>query len=65
MEKDVSAALKPEKKDGVSFCAEHTHGNALILHAQAKKTSPGLVGEAFFCQLSSHAGQSWVLDPKM
>lgn len=51
-----SAALKPEKKDGVSFCAEHARGNALVLHAQAKKTSPGLVGEAFLCQLSSHAG---------
>ena len=51
-----SAAPKPEKKDGVFFWAEHASGNALVLHAQAKKTSPGLVGETFLCQLSSHAG---------
>lgn len=51
-----SAAPKPEKKDGVPFCAEHARGDALVLHAQAKETSPGLLGEAFLCQLSSHGG---------
>ena len=44
------------RKMGVFFWAEHASGNALVLHAQAKKTSPGLVGETFLCQLSSHAG---------
>ncbi|XP_032348621.1 KAT8 regulatory NSL complex subunit 2 isoform X5 [Camelus ferus] len=50
-----SAAPKPEKKDGVSFCAEHARRNALALHAQMKKTSPGPVGETLLCQLSSYA----------
>uniref|UniRef100_A0A2K6GG08 KAT8 regulatory NSL complex subunit 2 n=1 Tax=Propithecus coquereli TaxID=379532 RepID=A0A2K6GG08_PROCO len=50
-----SAAPKPEKKDGVSFCAEHARRNALALHAQMKKTNPGPVGETLLCQLSSYA----------
>uniref|UniRef100_A0A671E1D2 KAT8 regulatory NSL complex subunit 2 n=1 Tax=Rhinolophus ferrumequinum TaxID=59479 RepID=A0A671E1D2_RHIFE len=50
-----SAAPKPEKKDGVSFCAEHARRNALALHAQMKKTGPGPVGETLLCQLSSYA----------
>ncbi|MXQ98499.1 hypothetical protein E5288_WYG008597 [Bos mutus] len=50
-----SAAPKPEKKDGASFCAEHARRNALALHAQMKKTSPGPVGETLLCQLSSYA----------
>ncbi|XP_040834328.1 KAT8 regulatory NSL complex subunit 2 isoform X1 [Ochotona curzoniae] len=50
-----SAAPKPEKKDGVSFCAEHARRNAMALHAQMKKTNPGPVGEALLCQLSSYA----------
>ncbi|XP_006755551.1 PREDICTED: KAT8 regulatory NSL complex subunit 2 isoform X3 [Myotis davidii] len=50
-----SAAPKPEKKDGVSFCAEHARRNALALHAQMKKATPGPVGEALLCQLSSYA----------
>uniref|UniRef100_A0A2I3RQS2 KAT8 regulatory NSL complex subunit 2 n=2 Tax=Pan TaxID=9596 RepID=A0A2I3RQS2_PANTR len=50
-----NAAPKPEKKDGVSFCAEHVRRNALALHAQMKKTNPGPVGETLLCQLSSYA----------
>ncbi|XP_012612829.1 KAT8 regulatory NSL complex subunit 2 isoform X2 [Microcebus murinus] len=50
-----NAAPKPEKKDGVSFCAEHARRNALALHAQMKKTNPGPMGETLLCQLSSYA----------
>ncbi|XP_076412813.1 KAT8 regulatory NSL complex subunit 2 isoform X2 [Peromyscus maniculatus bairdii] len=50
-----SAAPKPEKKDGVSFCAEHARRNALALHAQMKRNNPGPVGETLLCQLSSYA----------
>ncbi|XP_023371137.1 KAT8 regulatory NSL complex subunit 2 [Otolemur garnettii] len=50
-----SAAPKPEKKDGVSFCAEHARRNALALHAQMKKANPGPMGETLLCQLSSYA----------
>uniref|UniRef100_A0A2K5YAI7 KAT8 regulatory NSL complex subunit 2 n=1 Tax=Mandrillus leucophaeus TaxID=9568 RepID=A0A2K5YAI7_MANLE len=50
-----NAAPKPEKKDGVSFCAEHVRRNALALHAQMKKTNPGPMGETLLCQLSSYA----------
>ncbi|KAK7801894.1 hypothetical protein U0070_013498 [Myodes glareolus] len=50
-----SAAPKPEKKDGVSFCAEHARRNALALHAQMKKNNPGPMGETLLCQLSSYA----------
>ncbi|XP_037370542.1 KAT8 regulatory NSL complex subunit 2 isoform X2 [Talpa occidentalis] len=50
-----NAAPKPEKKDGVSLCAEHARRNALALHAQMKKTNPGPMGETLLCQLSSYA----------
>uniref|UniRef100_A0A2K5PP72 KAT8 regulatory NSL complex subunit 2 n=1 Tax=Cebus imitator TaxID=2715852 RepID=A0A2K5PP72_CEBIM len=50
-----NAAPKPEKKDGVAFCAEHVRRNALALHAQMKKTNPGPMGETLLCQLSSYA----------
>ncbi|XP_015706010.1 KAT8 regulatory NSL complex subunit 2 isoform X2 [Coturnix japonica] len=50
-----NAAPKPEKKDGVSFCAEHARRNALALQAQLKKSSPGAVSESLLCQLSSYA----------
>lgn len=39
----------------VSFCAEHARRNALALHAQMKKTTPGPMGETLLCQLSSYA----------
>ncbi|KAK2516414.1 Kansl2, partial [Columba guinea] len=50
-----NAAPKPEKKDGVSFCAEHARRNALALQAQMKKSNPGPVSETLLCQLSSYA----------
>ncbi|XP_062975848.1 KAT8 regulatory NSL complex subunit 2 isoform X2 [Elgaria multicarinata webbii] len=50
-----SAAPKPEKKDGVSFCAEHARRNALALQAQMKKSNPSPVRESLLCQLSSYA----------
>ncbi|XP_069509962.1 KAT8 regulatory NSL complex subunit 2 [Ambystoma mexicanum] len=49
------AAPKPEKKDGVSFCAEHARRNALALRAQLKKTNPGPTSESLLCQLSSYS----------
>ncbi|XP_008102236.1 KAT8 regulatory NSL complex subunit 2 isoform X2 [Anolis carolinensis] len=50
-----NAAPKPEKKDSVSFCAEHTRRNALALQAQMKKSNPSPVRESLLCQLSSYA----------
>ncbi|KAH0629148.1 hypothetical protein JD844_010996 [Phrynosoma platyrhinos] len=50
-----NAAPKPEKKDGVSFCAEHARRNALALQAQMKKSNPCPVRESLLCQLSSYA----------
>ncbi|XP_031464302.1 KAT8 regulatory NSL complex subunit 2 isoform X2 [Phasianus colchicus] len=50
-----NAAPKPEKKDGVSFCAEHARRNALALQAQLKKSNPGPMSETLLCQLSSYA----------
>ncbi|XP_068777399.1 KAT8 regulatory NSL complex subunit 2 isoform X4 [Struthio camelus] len=50
-----NAAPKPEKKDGVSFCAEHARRNTLALQAQMKKSNPGPVSETLLCQLSSYA----------
>uniref|UniRef100_A0A8D0DMP9 KAT8 regulatory NSL complex subunit 2 n=1 Tax=Salvator merianae TaxID=96440 RepID=A0A8D0DMP9_SALMN len=50
-----NAAPKPEKKDGVSFCAEHARRNALALQAQMKKSNPSPVRESLLCQLSSYA----------
>ncbi|XP_029450481.1 KAT8 regulatory NSL complex subunit 2 isoform X3 [Rhinatrema bivittatum] len=49
-----SAVPKPEKKDGVVFCAEHARRNALALHAQMKKTNHRPTGETLLCQLSSY-----------
>ncbi|XP_053311532.1 KAT8 regulatory NSL complex subunit 2 [Spea bombifrons] len=51
----TSAAPKPEKKDGVSFCAEHARRNALALQAQMKKSNPGPTSESLLFQLSSYA----------
>uniref|UniRef100_A0A8B9TFN9 KAT8 regulatory NSL complex subunit 2 n=2 Tax=Anatinae TaxID=2068716 RepID=A0A8B9TFN9_ANAPL len=50
-----NAAPKPEKKDGVSFCAEHARRNTLALQAQMKKSNPGPASETLLCQLSSYA----------
>ncbi|XP_053564029.1 KAT8 regulatory NSL complex subunit 2 [Bombina bombina] len=49
-----SAAPKPEKKDGVSFCSEHARRNALALQAQMKKSNPGTTAESLLYQLSSY-----------
>ncbi|XP_063808821.1 KAT8 regulatory NSL complex subunit 2 [Pseudophryne corroboree] len=51
----TTAAPKPEKKDGVSFCAEHARRNALALQAQIKKSNPGPANESLLYQLSSYA----------
>uniref|UniRef100_A0A8C5LYW9 KAT8 regulatory NSL complex subunit 2 n=1 Tax=Leptobrachium leishanense TaxID=445787 RepID=A0A8C5LYW9_9ANUR len=50
-----NAAPKPEKKDGVSFCAEHVRRNALALQAQMKKSNPGTTSESLLYQLSSYS----------
>ncbi|XP_053868935.1 KAT8 regulatory NSL complex subunit 2 isoform X3 [Malaclemys terrapin pileata] len=50
-----NAAPKAEKKDGVSFCAEHARRNTLAHQAQMKKSNPGPMGETLLCQLSSYA----------
>ncbi|XP_044142936.1 KAT8 regulatory NSL complex subunit 2 [Bufo gargarizans] len=50
-----SAAPKPDKKDGVSFCAEHSRRNALALQAQIKKSNTGPTSESLLYQLSSYA----------
>ncbi|KAJ7317810.1 hypothetical protein JRQ81_003972 [Phrynocephalus forsythii] len=49
-----NAAPKPEKKEGISFCAEHARRNALALQAQMKKSNPSPVRESLLCQLSSY-----------
>ncbi|XP_076840480.1 KAT8 regulatory NSL complex subunit 2 isoform X2 [Brachyhypopomus gauderio] len=50
-----NAAPKPEKKDGVTFCAEHAHRNALALQAQIRKTSSGPSPEVLLAQLSCYS----------
>ncbi|CAL8366914.1 unnamed protein product [Lota lota] len=50
-----SAAPKVEKKDGVSFCAEHARRNAMALRAQMRKASPGPSPEALLAQLSGYS----------
>ncbi|XP_017563460.1 LOW QUALITY PROTEIN: KAT8 regulatory NSL complex subunit 2 [Pygocentrus nattereri] len=50
-----NAAPKPEKKDGVAFCAEHAHRNALALQAQMRKASSGPSPEMLLSQLSGYS----------
>ncbi|KAM4748820.1 KAT8 regulatory NSL complex subunit 2-like [Rhinophrynus dorsalis] len=50
-----NAAPKPEKKDGVSFCTEHSRRNALALQAQLKKSNPGPTSESLLYQLSTYS----------
>ncbi|XP_026867791.2 KAT8 regulatory NSL complex subunit 2 [Electrophorus electricus] len=51
-----NAAPKPEKKDGVAFCAEHAHRNALALQAQMRKaSSSGPSPEILLSQLSCYS----------
>ncbi|XP_041954167.1 KAT8 regulatory NSL complex subunit 2 isoform X2 [Alosa sapidissima] len=49
-----NAAPKPEKKEGVAFCAEHTHRNALALQAHLRKASSGPSPELLLSQLSTY-----------
>jgi len=49
-----NAAPKPEKKEGVVFCAEHTHRNALALQAHLRNASTGPSPELLLSQLASH-----------
>ncbi|XP_022532803.2 KAT8 regulatory NSL complex subunit 2 [Astyanax mexicanus] len=49
-----SAAPKPEKKDGVTFCAEHARRNAMALQAQMRKSSSGPSPEVLLSQLSGY-----------
>ncbi|KAJ8390190.1 hypothetical protein AAFF_G00109290 [Aldrovandia affinis] len=50
-----NAAPKPEKKDGVTFCAEHARRNALSLQAQMRKISSGPSPEVLLSQLSGYS----------
>ncbi|XP_076132116.1 KAT8 regulatory NSL complex subunit 2 isoform X2 [Alosa pseudoharengus] len=49
-----NAAPKPEKKEGVAFCGEHTHRNALALQAHLRKASSGPSPELLLSQLSTY-----------
>ncbi|XP_072265619.1 KAT8 regulatory NSL complex subunit 2 isoform X2 [Pyxicephalus adspersus] len=51
----TAAAPKPDKKDGMSFCAEHAQRNALALQTQMKKSNTGTSSESLLYQLSSYA----------
>ncbi|CAH2224132.1 KAT8 regulatory NSL complex subunit 2 isoform X1 [Pelobates cultripes] len=50
-----NAAPKPEKKDGISYCAEHARRNALAIQAQMKKSNPGPTSESLLYQLSAYS----------
>ncbi|XP_015199823.1 KAT8 regulatory NSL complex subunit 2 isoform X2 [Lepisosteus oculatus] len=50
-----SAAPKPEKKDGVTFCVEHARRNALALQAQMRKAPSGPSPEILLSQLSGYS----------
>ncbi|XP_051911178.1 KAT8 regulatory NSL complex subunit 2-like [Hippocampus zosterae] len=51
-----NAAPKVERKDGVTFCAEHARRNAAALRAQMRKASSGPSPEALLSQLSGYDG---------
>ncbi|XP_056124003.1 KAT8 regulatory NSL complex subunit 2 [Rhinichthys klamathensis goyatoka] len=51
-----NAAPKPEKKEGVAFCAEHARRNALVQQAQMRKASAsGPSPEVLLSQLSGYS----------
>lgn len=51
-----NAAPKPEKKEAVSFCAEHARRNALVQQAQMRKASAsGPSPEVLLSQLSGYS----------
>ncbi|KAK5924140.1 hypothetical protein CgunFtcFv8_001042 [Champsocephalus gunnari] len=49
-----NAAPKVERKDGVTFCAEHARRNAMALRAQMRKASSGPSPESLLSQLSGY-----------
>ncbi|XP_076023180.1 KAT8 regulatory NSL complex subunit 2 [Genypterus blacodes] len=49
-----NAAPKVERKDGVTFCAEHARRNAMALRAQMRKATAGPSPEALLSQLSGY-----------
>ncbi|XP_024149190.2 KAT8 regulatory NSL complex subunit 2 isoform X1 [Oryzias melastigma] len=49
-----NAAPKAERKDGVTFCAEHTRRNAMTLRAQMRKAASGPSPEALLSELSGY-----------
>lgn len=51
----LNAAPKVERKDGVTFCAEHARRNAMALRAQMKKSCSGPSPEALLTQLSGYS----------
>uniref|UniRef100_A0A1A8KBT9 KAT8 regulatory NSL complex subunit 2 n=3 Tax=Nothobranchius kuhntae TaxID=321403 RepID=A0A1A8KBT9_NOTKU len=58
-----NAAPKAERKDGVTFCAEHSHKNAMALQAQMRKSSAGPSPEALLSQLScSNRAEAYSLE---
>ncbi|XP_054627455.1 KAT8 regulatory NSL complex subunit 2 [Dunckerocampus dactyliophorus] len=50
-----NAAPKVERKDGVTFCAEHARRNAMALRAQMRKVSSGPSAEMLLSQLSGYS----------
>ncbi|XP_057685871.1 KAT8 regulatory NSL complex subunit 2 [Corythoichthys intestinalis] len=50
-----NAAPKVDRKDGVTFCAEHARRNAMALRAQMRKASSGLSPETLLSQLSGYS----------
>ncbi|XP_029013523.1 KAT8 regulatory NSL complex subunit 2 [Betta splendens] len=51
----LNAAPKVERKDGVTFCAEHARRNAMALRAQMRKMSSGPSPETLLSQLSGYS----------
>lgn len=53
-----NAAPKVERKDGVTFCAEHARRNAMALQAQMRKASSGPSPESLLSQLSGYRSRA-------
>ncbi|XP_077472340.1 KAT8 regulatory NSL complex subunit 2 [Stigmatopora argus] len=50
-----NAAPKVDRKDGVTFCAEHARRNAMALRAQMRKASSQVSPETLLSQLSGYS----------
>uniref|UniRef100_A0A3Q0R383 KAT8 regulatory NSL complex subunit 2 n=1 Tax=Amphilophus citrinellus TaxID=61819 RepID=A0A3Q0R383_AMPCI len=50
-----NAAPKAERKDGVTFCAEHARRNTMAIRAQMRRASSGPSPEALLSQLSGYS----------